>query len=156
MVASSQPPAGAFPWEHPKDGAVCTELGTTQLLLVENGVLLTSFPPPSALSRWQWVHGCYLEQTDQLLVERKDHLPHPLGHSTRGGSPARLRAAALSPLGSPDAANFQCTSCSSLAWAAHDLPCVHPKPRLPICCCLLCSPACCLSSWPHTLVDPSV
>lgn len=34
-------------------------------LLVENGVSITYIPPACALSRRQWVHGCYLEQTDR-------------------------------------------------------------------------------------------
>ena len=54
------------------------------LLLVENGVLITYFPPPSALSRGQWVHGCCLEQTDHR-------------NAPRGGSWLRGRTTSLIP-----------------------------------------------------------
>lgn len=80
----------AFPREHPKDGAVCTEFVTTQppsCCSAVNGVLVTYFPPPRALSRGQWV--CGSRQTPRmLLVEGKEHLPHALGSSTSPGSPA--------------------------------------------------------------------
>lgn len=68
----------AFSWEHPKDGAVCTEFVTSQppsCCSAVNGVLATYFPPSCALSRGPWV--CGSRQTPRmLLLEGKEHLPH--------------------------------------------------------------------------------
>ena len=78
------------------------------LLLVENGVLITYFPTSQCLKQ-RAVGSWVLPGADRrpecsqrrLLVEGKDHLPHPLGCSTSAGSPAGLHAAAVNPLSPP-------------------------------------------------------
>lgn len=135
------------------------------LLLVENKVLVMYFPP-SAIFKQRTVGSLVLPGADRppewsqrrFLVERTDHLRHPLGCIRSGGSPAGLCAAALS-LSSPpvhpisDAPRVLVLPMLSVGCLS---PCAHLKPLLRICCSLLCLLACCLSSWPHTLVDPSV
>ena len=94
----------------------------------------------------------------RFLVAGKDHLLHPQGCGTSDGSPAGPHAAAVGPWSptvhpisnAPRALILLVLSVGCLS------PCAHLKPLLHICCSLLCLLACCLSSWPHMLVDPSV